>query len=144
MINLLPGLDTTAAALTAERTRMDVVGQNIANANVTRGVDGRPYQRQQVVFETVLGRALQAGRGPAAQAQSVQVSRIQSDPSPPRMVYNPGHPDADGNGMVSMPNINVHEEMVDLIGASRAFEANLAALKTARSLAMQTLSIGKR
>ena len=60
------------------------------------------------------------------------------------MVYNPGHPDADGNGMVSMPNINVHEEMVDLIGASRAFEANLAALKTARSLAMQTLSIGKR
>lgn len=145
MINILPGVETTAAALNAERIRMDVVGQNIANANVTRGLDGRPYQRQQVVFESVLNRAVQTGRGAASvQAPLVQVARIQPDTAPPRLVYNPGHPDADGNGMVAMPDISVHEEMVDLISASRAFEANLSVLKTARSMAMQSLSIGKR
>lgn len=144
MINILSGLDSTAAALTAERTRMDVVAQNLANAQVTRGADGKPYQRQQVVFESMLN-AAQGGTGlPGGTAQSVRVSRIEDDPRGPRMVYNPGHPDADPNGMLAVPNVNVHEEMVDMMAASRTFEANLAVLKTARSMAMQTLSIGKR
>jgi len=143
MINILGGIQNTAAARSAERLRMDIVGQNIANAHVTRGLDGTPYQRQQVVFESVLSaaRALENGRG---RLQAVQVARVEVDPRGPKLVFNPGHPDANENGMVAMPNVNVHEEMVDMIAASRAFEANLAVVKTARSMAMQTLNLGKR
>lgn len=119
---------------------MEVITQNIANANTTRGLDGKPYQRQQVVFEQVLQSAQGGSTGP----QKVEISRIEKDNRPPRLVFNPGHPDADADGMVSMPNINIHEEMADLIAASRAFEANLAVVKNARAMALQTLSIGKR
>lgn len=143
MINILSGLDSTSAALSAERTRMDIVAQNLANANVTQGPDGKPYQRQQVVFESVLNQAQGAGF-PGGASQLVRVARVEGDPRGPRMVYNPGHPGADANGMLAVPNVNVHEEMVDMMAASRTFEANLAVLKTARSMAMQTLSIGKR
>ena len=142
MIDLLPGLSSTASALTAERMRMDVIGQNIANVNTTRGLDGGPYRRQQVVFETVLNERLgQAGGLPR---QSVRVSQIQKDLRPPKLVYEPGHPDANEQGLVAKPDINIYEEMVDLIAASRSFEANLAVLKNARALAMQELAIGKR
>lgn len=144
MIHLLSGIQNTSAALSAERVRMDVVGQNIANAQVTRGIDGQPYQRQQVIFETVLNTAQSRSPFASAQPAAVRVARIESDTRPPRLIHNPNHPEADPNGMVAMPNINVHEEMVDLIAASRAFEANLTVLKTARSMAMQTLGIGKR
>jgi flagellar basal-body rod protein FlgC len=137
MINILGGIDSTAAALTAERLRMDVVTQNIAHANTMRGPDGRPYQRQQVVFESVLRDRLQAGGGFEG-PRSVQVARVQADTRPPRVVYDPHR------GRIELPNINVHEEMADLIAASRAFEANLAVLKTARSMATQTLALGKR
>ena len=122
--------------------RLDVIGQNIANANTARGLDGRPYQRQQVVFETVLQQRL--GRPDSLPLQSVHVSRIQKDPRPPKMVYDPRNPYANEQGMVAMPDINTYEEMVDLIAASRSFEANLAVMKNARALAMQELSIGKR
>jgi flagellar basal-body rod protein FlgC len=142
MINFITGIDSTAAALSAERTRMEVISQNIANANTTRGADGKPYQRQQVVFETVL-RNTQAGIM-GQDAQSVRVSRIEADQTPARLVYNPEHPDADANGMVAMPNISIHEEMADLIASSRAFEANLSVVKNARQMASQTLNIGKR
>jgi flagellar basal-body rod protein FlgC len=140
MIQTLTGIDSSSSALAAERVRMEVITQNIANANTTRGIDGKPYQRQQVVFEQVLHGVQSATVGP----QKVEVARIEKDLRPPRLVFNPGHPDADAEGMVSMPNINIHEEMVDLITASRAFEANLAVVKNARSMALQTLSIGKR
>jgi flagellar basal-body rod protein FlgC len=137
MINILNGVDVTASAMAAERTRMDVVTQNIANMNVVRGPDGRPYQRQQVVFETVLQDQLQSNAS-ATTPRKVQVARIEKDNRPPRIVYDAQR------GRLELPNINLHEEMVDLISSSRAFEANLAALKTARSMALQTLSIGKR
>lgn len=142
MIQLIPAVESTASALEAERIRMEVIGQNIANANTTRGVDGKPFRRQQVVFESVLRQELGAAgnAGPA----KVTVSKIVPDPRPLRLVYNPGHPDADAQGMVAMPNISVHEEMADMIAAARAFEANLAVVKTARTMAAQTLSIGKR
>src|ERR1041384_2190097 len=130
MINILPGIDSTSAALSAERTRLDVISQNIANVNTTRGPDGRPYQRQHVVFETVL-KQFQGGDG-TDPVSGVQVTRIAKDNRPPRMIYNPGHPEADSDGMVAMPDINIHEEMVDLIAASRSFEANLAVVKNAR------------
>jgi flagellar basal-body rod protein FlgC len=142
MINLLTGIDSTASALDAERIRMDVIAGNIANANVTRGVDGKPYQRQDVVFESVL-RAQQGLDSPEAGSQMVRIARVQKDSRPPRMIYNPGHPDANAQGMVAMPNINIHEEMVDMIASSRSYEANLAVVKNARSMAMQALSIGK-
>ena len=142
MINLLTGIDSTSSALDAERVRMDVIAQNIANANVTKDVDGKPYQRQEVVFESVL-RAQQDADAPDAESRAVQIARVQKDSRPPRMVYNPGHPDANAQGMVAMPNINIHEEMVDMIASSRSYEANLAVVKNARAMAMQALSIGK-
>ena len=142
MINILPGIDSTSAALNAERIRMDVVSENIANVNTTRGLDGKPYQREQVVFESVL-QAQQNSDALGSAPQTVEVARIEKDPRPPIMVYNPSHPDANAQGMVAMPDISIPEEMVDMIAASRAFEANLAVVKNARSMAMETLSIGK-
>ena len=142
MINLLSGIDSTASALNAERIRMDVVSENIANVNTTKGLDGKPYQRHQVSFESVMSQ--QNSDNPLGTgAQSVQIARIAADPRPPVMVYNPSHPDADDKGMVAMPNINIHEEMVDMIASSRSYEANLAVAKNAHSMAMQDLAIGK-
>ena len=139
MIQMLGGIDSTASALAAERTRLEVITQNIANANTTRGIDGKPYQRQHVIFEAALSQAQSGGVDPRA----VNVARIENDSRPARLVFNPGHPDANADGMVAMPDINIHEEMADMIAASRAFEANLAVVKNARTMAMQTLSIGK-
>jgi flagellar basal-body rod protein FlgC len=144
MINILTGIDSTSSALNAERIRMDVVSQNIANINTTRGLNGKPYQRQQVIFESVLKDQLKSSGASGSEARQVQVSRIESAHRAPRMLYQPGHADADANGMVAMPNINLYEEMVDLMAASRGYEANLSVVKSARSMAMQTLSIGKR
>lgn len=142
MIDLMPGISSTSSALDAERIRMDVVSQNIANVDTTHGVDGKPYQRQQVVFESILN-AQQAADNSGSTPQTVQIARIMNDSRPPRMVYNPAHPDANAQGMVAMPDINMHEEMVDMIASSRAYEANLAVVKNSRSMAMQALSIGK-
>ncbi len=141
MVQILSGIQSTTAALDAERTRLDVISENIANAHTTRGPDGKPYQRQVVVFESALQQALGGGNEP--QTPTLQVARIDKDPRPPIMTYEPGHPDADANGMVAMPNININEEMADMIAASRAFEANLAVVKNSRAMAMQTLSIGR-
>ncbi len=94
MINLLTGIESTASALDAERMRMDVISQNIANVNTTKGVDGKPYQRQQVVFEIGAAGASRI-RWRDVGPQTVQIARMQKDTRPPRMIYNPGHPDAD-------------------------------------------------
>ena len=143
MLNILTGINSTSSALEAERIRMEVISQNIANANTTRGVDGLPYQRQQVVFETLLDQQ-SGGSINGAAASGIQVGRIETDQRAPRMVFEPGHRDADANGMVAYPDINIHEEMADLITAQRAFEANLSVVRNARTMAMQTLAIGKR
>jgi len=142
MISILTGIDSTASALEAERTRMDIVSQNIANANTTHGVDGKPYQRQEVVFESVL-KARQDADAFNSGSQTVQIARIQKDNRPPRMIYNPGSPDADSHGMVAVPDISIPQEMVDMIASSRAYDANIAVVKNAHSIAMQALSIGK-
>jgi flagellar basal-body rod protein FlgC len=142
MIDLLSGINSTSAALNAERICMDVASENIANVNTTHGPDGKPYQREQVVFESVL-QSQQNSDTPGSTPQAVQIARIDKDPRPPVMVYNPSHPDANAQGMVAVPDINIHEEMVNMISASRAFEANLAVVKNARAMAMQTLAIGK-
>jgi flagellar basal-body rod protein FlgC len=141
MIQILSGIQNTSAALDAEQTRLDVISQNIANVNTTHGVDGKPYQRQVVVFETSLQQAMNSDG--SVQMPAIQGTRIEKDSSPPIHIYDPGNPDADANGLVAMPNIDIHEEMADLISASRTFEANLAVVKNARSMAMETLAIGK-
>jgi flagellar basal-body rod protein FlgC len=142
MIQLLSGVDSTASALDAERVRMDVISENIANINTTKGLDGKPYQRQQVVFESVLNAQQSADNG-GALPETTEVARITTDNRPPKMVYNPTHPDANKQGMVAMPDININDEMVDMISSSRSYEANLAVIKNAHAMAMQDLSIGK-
>lgn len=121
---------------------MDVVAQNIANAYVTKGPDGKPYQRQQVVFENFM-RDAEAG-GPGSSGQGGPVVKIEKDSRAAKSVFMPSHKDADSEGNVQMPDINIASEMSDLILSSRSFEANLAVVKTAKTMAQQSLSIGKR
>ena len=141
MIQILSGIQNTTAALQAEQTRLDVISENIANANTAHGVDGKPYQRQVVVFESALQQAMNADG--TATPPALRVARIEKDSRPPIQIYDPGNPEADAKGMISLPDINIHEEMADLISASRTFEANLAVVKNARAMALQTLAIGK-
>jgi flagellar basal-body rod protein FlgC len=142
MIQILTGIKNTSAALDAEQVRLDAISQNIANAQTTHDVDGQPYQRKVVVFDTALQDAM-SGTDATGNLPSIQVAKVERDNRPPLQIYDPGNPEADAHGMISMPNINVHEEMADLISASRTYEANLAVVKNARSMAMQTLSIGR-
>ena len=142
MIQILTGIQNTSAALDAERTRLDVISQNIANAHTTHDTDGKPYQRRVVVFETAMQNALN-GSTASGNLPALQVAKIERDQRPPLEVYDPGNPEADRRGMVATPNVNIHEEMADLISASRTYEANLAVVKNARAMAMQTLSIGR-
>lgn len=139
----MPGIDSTSSALQAEKLRMDIIGQNIANAHTTRGPDGNPYQRQTVQFESQL---LELGRdqnGVMQTAQGVNVRGILTDETAGPLVFNPGHPDADEKGMVRLPNVNLTHEMVDLISASRSYEANLQVVRTSKQMAQQALKIGK-
>jgi len=137
-MNLISGIDVTSGALAAQKTRLDIVAQNIANAQTTRTPNGGPYQRQIVSFETELVK-----RTGGASLQTVRIGGVSTDRTPGQQVYNPQHPDAGPDGLVSMPNVNIAYEMVDLITASRSYEANLAVVKSARTLAMKTLEIGK-
>lgn len=138
-MNLIAGIDITSGALNAQKTRLDIVAQNIANAQTTRTLAGGPYQRQVVSFESELVRRTGGG----SPLQSVRVSGITPDRTPGQQVYNPQHPDAGPDGMVTMPNVNLSYEMVDLITASRAYEANLAVVKNSRQMAMKALEIGR-
>jgi flagellar basal-body rod protein FlgC len=138
MSGLFGAIGISASGMTAERLRMDVTSENLANADSTRGADGQPYRRQEVVlqqggqsFSDALGQA-QAG---------VEVAGIVSDPSPGRKVYDPGHPDADAQGYVTMPNVDTVTEMTDLITESRSYEANTQAMQTAKQLYLKTLDL---
>lgn len=139
-MNLIGAIDVTSGALNAQRTRLDVVAQNIANAQTTRGTDGAPYQRRMVSFETELLRKQGAA---GASLQTVRIGEIATDKSPGQRVYDPQHPDAAADGMVQLPNVNLAFEMVDLITATRAYEANLSVVKNARQMAMKALEIGR-
>src|SRR4051812_30200435 len=110
MISFIGGIESTSAALQAERLRSEIAAQNIANVNTSHGIDGKPYQKQSVVFESVLANQ-QLGGADGFQPQKVQVARIEKDKSAPRMVFDPTNPEADDSGMVAMPNVNIHEEM---------------------------------
>jgi flagellar basal-body rod protein FlgC len=135
-MNFLTGINATTIALSAEQTRMDIVAQNIANAYTTKDVNGGPYKRRMVTFEATLGGLNKAERG-------VRVGKISADQKPGEVLYQPGHPHAGPDGLVQMPNVQMPVEMVDLMSASRAYEANLSVARNARSLALKALTIGK-
>lgn len=137
-MELISGIDITSGALAAQKMRLDIVAQNIANAQTTRTPEGGPYQRKIVNFETVLKQ--REGGSPLT---LVRVGGITTDTSSGQEVLNPQHPDAGADGLVRMPNVNLAYEMVDLITATRAYEANLTVMKNARNLAQRTLQIGK-
>lgn len=137
-MGLFDAIHVSGSGLSAERLRMDVTAENLANASTTRGPDGGPYRRKSVVLEQQGG----GGFGAAlAQARGVQVGGIVEDPAPPRRMYDPGHPDADADGYVAMANVNPVTEMVDLITASRAYEANVTAMQTAKTIFSKTLEV---
>ncbi len=145
-MNLLDNLNISASALTAQRTRMNIISANLANINTTRTADGGPYRRKDVVFS--------AGP-PAASFQdafessltappgTVEVQAIVEDPRPPILKYAPEHPDADASGFIRTPNINLVEEMVNLIAASRSYEASLTAVDATKKMSLKALEIGR-
>ena len=146
-MSLFGAIDISGSGLAAERLRMDVTAENLANAQSTQGPDGQPYRRKEVVlraagggFDGALNAAMASGAAPAG---GVEVVQIAEDTAPNRMVYDPGHPDANADGYVSMPNVDPVTEMVDLIAASRAYEANVTAMQTAKSMFTKTLDILK-
>lgn len=130
----------SSSGLAAERQRMEVASNNIANAHTTRTASGEPYRRQRVVFAEILKPA-PAGKGEHLTLGGVEVVGQSGDPTPFPVVYDPGHPDADENGMVRMPNVQIPHEMVDLLTASRAYEANLKSLELFREMTEHALQL---
>lgn len=142
-MDFFTSMDISASALAAERTRMNLISSNIANVNSTKTAEGGPYKRKDAVFAATpvadkFGSALNK-----ADARRVEVTQIVEDQKPPRLQYEPTHPDADPAGYVAYPNINVVEEMADMITATRSYEANITAAQAAKSMALKTLELGR-
>ena len=141
--------EISSSALTAQRLRMDIISQNLANASTTRTADGTPYRRKVVVFQeraadsTFASYLSEASRQRMGIGSGVRVSEITTDPSAFREVYDPGHPDADENGIVQMPNVDTVTEMVNMISATRAYDANVTAMNGTKSMALKALEIGR-
>jgi flagellar basal-body rod protein FlgC len=132
----------SGSGLTAERMRLDLIASNLANANTTRPPGETPFQRQLALFQTrYAGGDGSLGSGPLAGLGGVRVKQISLDTTPGRQVYDPSHPDADPGGYVTYPNVNPINEMVDMMAASRAYEANLTALDSGKELFLRALSI---
>ncbi|HYE08943.1 MAG TPA: flagellar basal body rod protein FlgC [Patescibacteria group bacterium] len=146
-MGFLNSINVSASGLTAEKLRMDVISKNIANANTTRTANGTPYRRQVVVFEGANGSVpfsqYLSDASKSMIGGGVKVKSITEDQTPFKLVYEPGHPDADEEGYVKMPNVDIMTEMVNMITASRAYEANVTALNTTKSIAMKALEIGR-
>lgn len=141
-------LDIGASGLTAQRLRMDIIAQNISNIDTTRTENGTPYRRRMAVFEeraadTRFSDYLSSSSRQKFMGKGVRTARIAEDLSPFKKVYNPGHPDADNDGYVEMPNVDVITEMINMISASRAYEANVTSINTTKSIAMKALEIGR-
>jgi len=143
-MDFFTSMDISASALSAERTRMNMISSNLANVNSTRSAEGGPYKRKDAVFTaTPAPGSFGAALGQASAARRVEVTQIKEDQNPPRLQYEPTHPDADAAGYVAYPNVNVVEEMADMISASRSYEANVTAAQAAKSMALKTLDLGR-
>ena len=144
-MDLFTTFDIAASGLKAQTTRLNTISANLANAETTVTPEGGPYRKKSVVFQTrempfrdQLQGALQAG-----QARGVEVARIVEDTEPPQLVFDPSHPDARADGYVEMPNVNVLKEMVDMMSATRSYEANTTTIKSAKRMALKALDIGR-
>ena len=145
-MDFLSSLRISASGLAAERTRVNLAASNLANAESTRGPDGQPYRRLDPVLEAVpFGERLdQAGAAPGgAEALGVRVASVRQDPGPGRKVYSPSHPDADPQGFVTLPDVNPVHEVVNLLSASRAYDANATAVDTLKTMAQRALDIAR-
>jgi flagellar basal-body rod protein FlgC len=141
-MDMFRSMDVSGSGMTAQRKWMDVSAENLANARTTRAANGQPYRAKSVAFSQVLESA-GADRPGVVVEGGVQVSGIQEDQSPFIQVHDPGHPDADVNGDVLMPNVNPVLEMTNLSAASRAYEANIAAFNAGKGMFLKALEIGK-
>lgn len=146
-MSFFDAIDIAASGLTAERTRMDVTSENLANAQTTNGPGGQPYRRQEVVLQQVgpgsFGSTLAGAMGSSPTPGGVQVAGIVSDPTPDQLVYDPGHPGANAQGYVQMPNVNPVTEMTDLIDESDSYQADVTAMSTAKQMFTKTLDLLK-
>ena len=144
---MFDAFNISSSGMTAQRLRMDIIADNIANADTTRTSDGSTYRRKIPIFqakeELSFKKRLKATLGATTGGQGVKVINISEDQSPFKLIFNPGHPDANEDGYVTMPNVNIVTEMVDMIDAARAFEANITALNTYKSMAMKAIEIGR-
>ena len=144
-MSVFSAMNISATGMTAQRTRLDVISQNIANVNTTRDSDGNAYKRKSVIFQektyvsfddALINATGNLGKG-------VKISEIFEDPSEGRMVYDPSHPDADEKGYVTYPNVNTVTEMTDMIDASRSYEANVTAFNASKNMELKALDVGK-
>lgn len=144
MLKALNSLRISASGLSAERLRMDTIASNIANVTTTRGENGQPYVRKVAVFQENLQKEMNKQTGKVEeQMLGVKAVGIEDDQSPLRRVYDPSHPDADKEGYVNMPNVNILNEMADMITATRAYEANVTAMNSEKSMFLKALEIGR-
>ncbi len=145
-MDFFTGMEIVSSGLAAERVRMNLLASNLANARTTRTPEGGPYKRRDPVFAavSVADRFADLVSDPVARAATmVEVPEIRQDAAPPQLVFDPTHPDADSQGFVQMPNVNVVEEMVNLITASRAYEAGVTVMQTLKGMARAALSIAR-
>jgi flagellar basal-body rod protein FlgC len=145
-MDFFSSMKVSASGLDAQMRRMNTISSNIANAETTRAEGGGPYKRKDPVFAAQteresFGEVLQNAMD--ENVQGVQVTEVHEDQRPPRMVYNPGHPDANPEGYVAMPNVNTVEEMANMISAQRSYEANVTAMNAAKAMANKALEIGR-
>lgn len=145
-MDFLTAIKISTSGLNAQRTRLNVVSSNLANMNTTRTAQGGPYRRKEVIMSSVsvkdsFGRELKANM--SGKLRKVEVSGIVEDKMPPKMVYEPSHPDANKEGYVAFPNINLMMEMVNMISASRSYEAGITVINAAKSLALKAIELGR-
>lgn len=145
-MSMFNSINISTSALNAEKTRIDIISKNMANANTTRSTGGMPYRRQMVVFQedkaSVFEKHLSKYQS-GIRDKGVKISKIVEDDSPFKLVYEPGHPDADENGYLKMPNVDIVKEMVGLISAQRSYDSNITAINSSKSMLMKALEIGR-
>lgn len=143
-MNVFGALNISSSGLSAERLRMDTISSNIANVSTTRGENGEPYRRKVAVFQENVQKYLDQNSGQyVSEPSGVKAAGIKEDQSPFRQVYDPSNPDADKNGYVSMPNVNILNEMADMIASTRSYEANVNAVTAEKGMFQKALEIGK-
>ena len=145
-MDLIKSMDIAASGMTAQRTRLNIISMNLANANTTRTADGTPYRRKTSIFETVpVGDSFETNFKDSMEREvyGVKVSEIVPVPGDFKRIFDPSHPDADKNGYVYLPNVNLVQEMVQMLNANRSYEANAASIRTAKEMALKALDIGR-